>query len=334
MQFDKIYNLNNLITILMRNCILKLVIVSILLIGPFGINATNGDTDDFCNSVTNILLNKTLCDIKAVEVEGKVTDLNFTISNKGNKYTSFNLSDSKNKVKVFSFEYLPVAEKDVVRVKGIYFIDKLYENYTFHNEIDTMPSGVTILKHERLLHENYILISLLGVAIPVLFYLLKKNREKIRKKLHYGKGSDFEKHVLSLFDQKQWSIENVTGDISEEIGRRVKSDSDPDITVKHLASGKKFSIECKYRSRFEVGKKEYGIRWAEPYQISNYGIFQKEKGHQVYVVIGVGGIASKPNRLFLVPLYALRYPFAGESYLKLFERNVDSKFITEDDALK
>lgn len=318
----------------MGNCILKLVALSILLIGVFGINATNGDTDDSCNSVTSIQLNKTLCDRKAVEVEGKVADLNFTISEKGNKFTTFNLSDGKNKVMVFSFEYLPVAEKDVVRVKGIYFTIYQYENYSYYNEIITMPSGVTILKHERLLHENYILIALLVLGTPVIFYLWKKNQEKIRKKLHYGEGYDFEKYIISLFDQKQWSIEHLTGDISEEIGRRVKSDSDPDITVKHLTTGKKYSIECKYRSRFEIGKKECGIRWAKPYQISNYQIFQKEKGHQVYVVLGVGGRPSKPKRMFLVPLYKLRYQFANESYLKKFERDVNSQFTIEGGELE
>lgn len=320
------------------NCILKLVALSILLIGVFGINATNGDTDDSCNSVTNVFLNRTSCDRKSIVIEGKVRDLNFTISSKGHKFTTFNISDGNNNITVFSYEYLPIAEGDLVRVTGTYYTEYLYGNYSFYNEIVTIPSEVIILKHEIPIFQRNVLIVLLVItlciSIPVIFYLRKKNREKIRKKLHYGKGSDFEKHVLSIFDQKQWGIENVTGDISEEIGRRVKSDSDPDITVKHLASGKKFSIECKYRSWFEIGKPESGLRWADAYQIANYNIFQKEKGHKVYVVIGVGGTPSKPKRMFLVPLYALKFPFAKESYLKKFERDVNSQFTIEGGELK
>ncbi|MDP2767911.1 MAG: hypothetical protein Q8O41_10785, partial [Candidatus Methanoperedens sp.] len=88
---------------------------------------------------------------------------------------------------------------------------------------------------------------------------------------------------LDLIDPKQWSIENWTKDVSEELGRRVKSDSNPDYTIKHLKSARKFSIECKYHGH--LYDKIPGIRWAKEYQILNYNRFENEEKHPVYVVI-------------------------------------------------
>ncbi len=313
----------------------KIIIILILLIGISSINTINGNGDSSCDSVTNILLNKSFCDRKAVDVEGEVTDLIFKISKKGNKYTTFNLTEGNYQIKVFSFEYLPISEGDLVRVNGIYYTEKLYEEYSFPNEINTMPYGVTVLKHKRLLSQNHILMGLLVISlvgsIIISVYLYKKNREKNKKKINYLKGYDFEKYVISLLDEKDWNIENLTRDISEEVGRHVKSDSDPDVTVKNLNTGKILSIECKYRSKFYIDRNKPGILWAKSYQIKQYNNFQQKNGHPVYVVIGVGGSPSKPENIFLIPLYRLKYPFANEDYLKKFEIiPPDKKFIFSD----
>ena len=137
--------------------------------------------------------------------------------------------------------------------------------------------------------------------------------------------------MISLFDEKEWNIENLTRDISEEVGRPVKSDSDPDLTVKNLNTGKKLSVECKYRSKFYIDRNKPGILWAKDYQIKHYNDFQQKKAHSVYIVIGVGRSPSKPESIFLIPLNRLRYPFANEDYLKKFEIiPPDKKFIFSD----
>ena len=166
---------------------LKIIIILILLIAISNINTVGANGDSSCDSIINILLNKSFCDRKAVEVEGEVTDLIFKISKKGNKYTTFNLTQGNYQIKVFSFEYLPISEGDLVRVSGVYYTEKLYEEYSFPNEINTMPYGVTILKHNRLISQNHILMGLLVVSlvgsIIISVYLFKKNREKNKKKI-------------------------------------------------------------------------------------------------------------------------------------------------------
>ena len=94
-------------------------------------------------------------------------------------------------------------------------------------------------------------------------------------------------------------------------------------------------MECKYFFSFRNDQK--GIKklfWAKEYQIEHYNKFQDENGFLVYVLIGVGGFSAKPERAFLIPLKALKYSFASESYLQKFERKVGEPFYLEKGYLK
>ncbi len=157
------------------NLRLKIIVISILLIGLLGgIDVVNGNTDDSCNSVTNVFLNRTSCDRKSIVIEEEVRDLNFSISSKGHKFTIFNISDGNNNITVFSYEYLPIAEGDLVRVTGTYYTVYEYGIYIFYNEIVTIPSQVIILKHEIPIFQRNVLIVLLVItlciSIPMIFY--------------------------------------------------------------------------------------------------------------------------------------------------------------------
>jgi len=44
------------------------------------------------------------------------------------------------------------------------------------------------------------------------------------------------------------------------------------------------------------------------------------------VAIGLGGKSSSPEKLFIVPLYALKYNFVYLDYLSKFEKDVNSDF--------
>ena len=147
----------------------------------------------------------------------------------------------------------------------------------------------------------------------------KEIKNKRIKSQNYAKGFEFEKYAISLFNEENWVIERVSSDVSEAVGRYVHSDSWPDLTIKNRLTGRRFSIECKYRSNFCTHRDCKQIRWAEEHQIRNYNKFQNNENHLVYVIIGVGGAPSKPERLFLLPLNSLRQPFVKEGYLSDFE---------------
>ncbi|MBS3140180.1 hypothetical protein J4479_04200 [Candidatus Woesearchaeota archaeon] len=292
--------------------------------------------EESCSSIDFLSSNKSLCDRKEVEIEGEVTNLNFEVSAKGNKYTTFNLKGGNETFTVFSYSYLPIAEKDIVKAKGTFFTEYSYESYIFINQINIQPSDIVVLKARRLVILIYVGSVLFVLLLVGILLLVKKNREKDKKKLNYIKGHKFECYALSLFGPKHWEIENVAADISSEIERKVKSDSDPDIIVKNKQKNLKFALECKYRSDFFIGKNgKRGLVWEKDYKIGKYQKFQEENGFPVYVLIGVGGFnPSRPERTFLLPLKALNYPWAEEDYLKKFERKVDELFRLENNYLK
>lgn len=153
----------------------------------------------------------------------------------------------------------------------------------------------------------------------------KEIKNKRIKSQNYAKGFEFEKYVISLFNEENWAIERVSSDVSEAVGRYVHSDSWPDLTIKNRRTGRRFSIECKYRSNFCTHRDCKQIRWAEEHQIRSYNKFQNKENHLVYVIIGVGSAPSKPERLFLLPLNSLRQPFVKEDYLSDFELSLNDK---------
>lgn len=291
--------------------------------------------EESCSSIKFLSTNKSLCDRKEVEIEGKVTNLNFEVSAKGNKYTTFNLKEGNETFTVFSYSYLPIAEKDVVKAKGTFFREYSYEGYIFPNQINIQPSDILVLKARRLIIGIYVGSVIFVLLFVSMLLLIKKNRKKYKKKVNYEKGYSFEKYALSLFNKKEWEIENLSADLSEEIGRKVKSDSDPDIIVKNKFRNLKFALECKYRSHFFITKNgKKGLVWEKDYKIEKYKKFQEENGFPVYILIGVSGFnPSKPERTFLLPLKALNYSWAEEDYLKKFEKKVNEPFKLENNFL-
>lgn len=311
---------------------LMVIVFSLLLI----VIPIVSSVEEFCSSINSLSSNKSLCDRKEVKIEVEVTNLKFKVSANGNKYTTFNIKEGNETFTVFSYGYLPIAEKDIVEVKGTFFTEYIYEEYTFPNQINILPSDIVVLKARRLIMGIYVGSALFVLLLIGTLLLVKKNREKTKKKINYIKGHQFEIYALSLFEPKHWDIENLAADISSEIGRKVKSDSDPDIIIKNKSNNLKFALECKYHSNFIIGKKgKKGLWWAKNYKIEKYQKFQEENGFRVYILIGVGGLnPSKPERTFLLPLTILNYSWAEEDYLQKFEKKVNEPFRLENNSLK
>ena len=64
-----------------------------------------------------------------------------------------------------------------------------------------------------------------------------------------------------------------------------------------------------------------GSEWTK---IDAYLEYQREWNMRVYVAIGVGGLPSNPQQLFITPLdHICSYPFVYRSRLIPFKRNFD-----------
>ena len=311
--------------------IFQIIIYSLVIIGVMGgiLSTQVVAAPNQCLSVEQIYKNIDLYDGQNVTLIGKVVNLTLSVSASGNKYTTFMLDDATAApLKVFSYTHLSISEGDTVKVSGTFHEVLWRKDYTFYMEIITTPEEVSIV--ESLLSKLLPVIITIFV-IAVLFIIYKKYKQhKISKDGKYEAGKAFEAYVLSLFDMRDWSIVDYTKDLSKKIGRKVESDSNPDLVMRHKDTNKVIAIECKYRSGFVEGTKGYGITWAPKYQIKNYNAYREKTNYPVFAIIGIGGSPAKPKSIFTVPLYRLKYSFAFEDYLNEFERSSQDKFTIEE----
>lgn len=155
--------------------------------------------------------------------------------------------------------------------------------------------------------------------------------EQDKSDTYHAVGATFEDYALSRFDMRDWVVVDRTKDFSKELGRKVESDSNPDLVLRHKDTDKIIAVECKYRSRFSVTKQgDEFIQWASEFNIKNYNAYREKTRNRIFIAIGVGGAPSAPGRLFLVPLHALQKTKASENYLNKFERNPEYKFMIEE----
>lgn len=156
------------------------------------------------------------------------------------------------------------------------------------------------------------------------FYLYKKQNKNLDIPIEQSanennlnedsveKGKAFEEYVIDLFlKQKEIELVSRVSDYYKN-GKFAKENQTPDL--KMLYQNKSFAIECKFRQQFV----NESINWAKEYQIQNYNAFEKQNNTKVFIAIGVGGLPSKPEELYIVPLYRLTKTYATKDYIKEF----------------
>lgn len=141
-------------------------------------------------------------------------------------------------------------------------------------------------------------------------------------------GLDFEKFVVQKFDKKFFKIRNWAGDKFVD-GRYADTTTQPDIQLSLILRGQSYplAVECKWRSE---PKGEF-IRFANEGQLERYKAFAKKENNPVFIVLGIGGKASSPEELFVLPVQELKKPVLHKSMLKKYRKNIDSNFYFEED---
>lgn len=136
------------------------------------------------------------------------------------------------------------------------------------------------------------------------------------------KGRAFEEYVVSHFNKKYFTLKEWRGDKYYE-GNYAESNRYPDMEYEFSLNDKiiPFAVECKWRSKF----KNEQIQWATEEHADIYRKFEKEKDMPVFVVIGVGGSPSAPERVYAVPLRVLKLNIAKEDYIRDFMREDKEK---------
>lgn len=194
--------------------------------------------------------------------------------------------------------------------------------------------GDTPTPHTKMTQETTITIEIItGSILFLIYYIISKNKKKSNttnnkkpilndKNKYYQKGVEFEKYIASLFNEKYFSIYDWTRDNSLILERKVETDSNPDLTFRHLATNQLISIECKFRSQMFNN----GIDWARHDQIINYLSYASRTKIPTFIVIGLGGTPRYPNRLFCIPIEEAKYTNLFISKLKRFERPPNKPF--------
>ncbi|AKJ39987.1 hypothetical protein [Methanosarcina barkeri] len=162
-----------------------------------------------------------------------------------------------------------------------------------------------------------------------LFRKLRKVIEVIFENESEQKGDDFEKYVVDLFDEKYFSIVQWTTDMARKHTRFVESDCDPDLILRYRPTNEIFCVECKFRSGLFEGK----LQWSDPQQLKRYQRFAREKKLPFFVVIGLGGDSSYPERMFCIPLKEAKYPALYPSIFEKFERKPEKSFFWKNGIL-
>jgi len=155
---------------------------------------------------------------------------------------------------------------------------------------------------------------------------------QVRQADNFEKGYAFEKYVTELFNANSFRI--VKWRKSEKITDHsfLFDHSNPDLELIFFGAKKyRFAVECKWRKEFIAGK----INWATNHQISSYEAFQNQNRIPVFIAIGIGGLPSNPEKLFVTPLYNINiHTEVLESELILYKRRPTHRFFYDTVQLR
>lgn len=130
-----------------------------------------------------------------------------------------------------------------------------------------------------------------------------ERQERIRE-YHFGMGNDFEDTVVRMFDPSVFELIHRTPRYDEAHGRYVRGMELPDLRFREISTGRKFWVECKYRSRFEP---DWSIEWCLRSQLTAYKRTSHEYRGPVLIVIGVGGTVEKPDKVYCLDLDRINF---------------------------
>ena len=111
------------------------------------------------------------------------------------------------------------------------------------------------------------------------------------------KGREFEDYVLELLgvaNNDKLTLKEWRGDKSLP-GIYPEGNSNPDLVLEY--DGRPFAIECKWRSHMP---QDIGKELLPPARVALFERYAKERHMPVYLLIGIGGLPSNPDALFIM----------------------------------
>lgn len=137
---------------------------------------------------------------------------------------------------------------------------------------------------------------------------LDKNKEK---------GNDFEAFIVRKFSKKYFKLLDWAGDKYVE-GIYAATTPQPDLKMRFKMKDVEvdFAVECKYRSFLPSS----GVEWCTETQLKKYRNFAEETNMPVFLALGIAGLASQPEELFIVPLAKIETVLLSRDFLKIYKK--------------
>lgn len=142
-------------------------------------------------------------------------------------------------------------------------------------------------------------------------------------------GDNFEKYVVQKFNKRYFSLKEWTGDKYVN-GHYAESTLHPDLLFEFnlKETSKRFAVECKWKRKLYKN----GIELASEDQLVRYKKYEIDKISPVFMVIGLGGDASNPEHLFVIPLKEINTTFLPIEALQKYTKSKDKGFFFEPDS--
>ncbi len=138
------------------------------------------------------------------------------------------------------------------------------------------------------------------------------------------RGLAFEKFVQSRFNPAQYRLLD-----KRSAGLYPLTINDPQLVYQVQHHHRRFAAECRFRERDYRNK----FTWAEQFQLEQYQRFQENTQMPLFIVIGIGGLPSKPTNVYVIPFNQISNTTTLElSAFKGYERNNADKGFFFDGA--
>lgn len=151
------------------------------------------------------------------------------------------------------------------------------------------------------------------------------------KNLEENKGHEFEKFVADKFNKTYFQMIDTRSD--KKFDNHIPlTNMYPDFEFLYIGPPRNvnFAVECKWRSDFFNNT----IEWAKKSQLDNYRMYQLQTQLPVFIVLGVGGIPSQPNELYIIPLSDIDDCILEKEVLNRYYRHRKGDFFLDIPTLK
>lgn len=131
-----------------------------------------------------------------------------------------------------------------------------------------------------------------------------RERQQEEERFLYRLGNDFEDYVINMFDSDRFELTHRTPTNEDTSGKFVKSMILPDLGFREKSTRRGFWVECKFRAN----TKNFGnITWCTENQLRNYKRTYYKHREPVFIMLGVRGTTSDPNKVYCLNLERINF---------------------------